>query len=291
MRFPLAAAALTASALLAQGAEGYDPMRSASGWARMDKDGSITFYDAATQSLRTWSRDVGEMGSVSLARLEGAPEKWVIDIYGNAWVVASDGTLNLVEAKTGKVGAKERLPGDVCDLAWDVKGLVLAFRGAEPYLEKRDYRAGRVLWSYGAKPKRGGPATTYRIAVTDDGQVLLAGGVSLPLTVVDGGKGKVIGQTAFSFNGIAAPDLILGDSERGPLVTWTGKNLAYASVTGRQVPEAKMNGALLARLDLSQSALEFLPTGLAEGHVLVGIHDSTAFFAKPGGGLATVAVR
>jgi hypothetical protein len=257
----------------------------------MDKDGSITFHDPATQSLRTWSRDGGEMGSVSLARLEGVPEKWVIDIYGNAWVV-SGGNLFLVEAKSGKVSSKDRLPGEVSDLAWDVRGFVLAYRGAEPYIEKREYRNGNVLWSYGAKPKRGGGAVnTYRTAVSDDGQVLFAGGGGLPLTVLDGAKGKVIGQTAFSFNGIAAPDLILGEAERGPLVMWTGKNLAFASVTGRQVPEAKMNGTLLARLDLGQSALEFLPTGLAEGHFLVGVHEGVAFFMKPGGGMVTVPVR
>lgn len=290
MRFPCVAAVLISTVLTAQGAQGFDPMRSASGWARMDKDGSITFLDAATQTLRTWGRDTGEMGSVSLSRLEGAPEKWAIDIYGNAWVV-SGGSLYLVEAKTGKVSAKDRLPGEVCDLAWDVKGLVLAYRGSEPFLEKREYRSGNVVWSYGSKPKRGGPATAYRIAITDDGQVLFTGGVSLPVTVVEGTKGKVLGQTAFSFNGIAAPDLILGDGERGPIVTWTGKNLAYAGVAGRQVPEAKMNGALLARLDLGQSSLEFLPTGLTEDHFLVGIHDGQAFFIKPGGGLALVPVR
>jgi hypothetical protein len=282
----LIAAALIATTLTAQG---FDPVQKGSGWARMDKDGSLTLLDGASASLRMWHRDAGEMGVVPLTRFEGAPEKWAIDSYGNAWVVSGDG-LYYVEAKTGKVTLKERLPGEVADLAWDIRGFVLAYKGTEPYVEKRDYRAGGVLWTYGAKSRKAG-GSAYRIAVTDDGQVLLASGASLPLTQIEGAKGKALGQTAFSFNGLAAPDLILGGTDRGPLVTWGGHSVAFMSVNGRQIPEAKMSGTLLARLDLAQSTLEFLPTGLPEDHVLVGVHEGQAFLLKPGGGLAFVPVR
>lgn len=287
MRSRLVLAALIASTLAAQG---FDPLRSATGWAKLDKDGSATFYDAPGQSLRSWSREAGDLGSVSLARLEGAPEKWVVDSYGNAWVV-SGGVLFNIEARTGKVLNKEKLPGEVSDLAWDLKGFVLAYRGSEPYLEKREYRGGAVIWSYGSKPRKGGTAFSHRVAVTDDGQVLVTSGANLTLTTLDGAKGKVVGQTVFSFNGIAAPDLILGEAERGPLVVWPGRNVALSAVGGRQVPEAKMSGALLAKLDLSQSSVEFLPTGLSEDHLLVGVQEGQAVFIKPGGGLITVALR
>ncbi len=287
MRSRLLPAALIASTLAAQG---FDPVRSATGWAKLDKDGSATFYDAPGQTLRSWSRDAGDLGSVSLARLEGAPEKWVVDSYGNAWVV-SGGVLFNIEAKTGKVLNREKLPGEVSDLAWDLKGFVLAYRGGEPFLEKREYRGGSVLWTYGSKPRKGGPAFSHRVAVTDDGQVLVTSGANLTLTTLDGAKGKAMGQTAFSFNGIAAPDLILGEAERGPLVVWPGRNVALSAVGGRQVPEAKMSGALLAKLDLSQSSVEFLPTGLSEDHVLVGVQEGQAVFIKPGGGLVMVALR
>jgi hypothetical protein len=288
VRIPFVLAAIAAATLSAQG---FDPVRSASGWARMDKDGSITFYDASTTSLRSWSKDGGDLGTISLAKLEGTPEKWVLDIYGNAWIVAG-GTLYLAEAKTGKVSSKDKLPGEVSDLAWDIKGFVLSYRGPEPYVEKRDYRNGALLWSYGSKPKRNAAsAGSPRIAIADDGQVLLASGSSMPITILEGGKGKAMGQTAFTYNGLAAPDLILGDGERGPITFWSGKNIAFTSVRGRQVPEAKMSGALLARMDMGQSSLEFLPTGLAEDHFLVGVHEGQAVYIKPGGGLAYVPVR
>ncbi|MBK8726843.1 MAG: hypothetical protein IPL96_12560 [Holophagaceae bacterium] len=287
MRLLIAVAALTATALAGQD---FDPVRSATGWARMDKDGSITFYDAGTLTLRTWSRDGGEMGKVSLGRLEATPEKWVLDIYGNAWIVAG-GTLYLAEAKTGKVSSKEKLPAEVSDLAWDVKGFVIGYRGQEPYVEKRDYRNGSVTWSYGSKPKRGAVGGPTRVAVTDEGQVLLASGPGLPLTLLEGAKGKALGQTAFTFNGLAAPDLIMGGTDRGPLVIWNGKAVAFAAINGRQVPEAKMSGALVARLDMSQSTVEFLPTGLTEDHQLIGVHEGQAVYIKPTGGLTYVQVR
>jgi hypothetical protein len=287
VRFPYALAALVSLSL---GAQGFDPVKTASGWSRMDKDGSFTFYDAASRGLRIWMKDGGEIGAISLARMEERPEKWAVDIYGNAWVVAG-GTLYLVDGKSGKVSTKDRLPGDVADLAWDPKGLVICYQGAEPYLEKREYRSGSVVWSYGTKPRRGGSTVMQRIALGDEGQIILANGIGLAVTILEGAKGKATGQTAFSYRGLAAPDLLLGESSRGPVVFWSGKNLVFAAVTGRQVPEAKMSGLLLARMDMGQSSVDFLPTGLTEDHLLVGVQDGQAVFIKPGGGLAYVTVQ
>jgi hypothetical protein len=287
VRSPYLLVALVSASL---GAQAFDPVKTATGWARMDKDGSITFFDPASRGLRTWMRDGGEIGAVSLARLEDRPEKWAVDPYGNAWVVAG-GQLYLVDGKSGKVSSKDRLPGDVSDIAWDPKGFVLCYQGAEPYLEKREYRSGSVIWSYGAKPRRGPGAAMQRIALGDEGQIVLANGVGLPVTIIEGGKGKATGQTAFSYKGLAAPDLLLGESARGPMVFWSGRNLVFAAVTGRQVPEAKMSGLLLARMDMGQSAVDFVPTGLTEDHTLVGVQDGQAVFVKPGGGLAFVAVQ
>ena len=48
---------------------------------------------------------------------------------------------------------------------------------------------------------------------------------------------------------------------------------------------------MLVRLDLTHSSLEFLPTGLDETHVLVGVLDSDAIFVNPKGGLMLVKVQ
>ncbi|MDE3244826.1 MAG: hypothetical protein KGN80_01975 [Acidobacteriota bacterium] len=270
-------------------------MKSAAGWAKLDKDGSCTFYDAASKSLETWSREFGVTGSLSLSKLEATPEKWVLDPFGNAWVVS--GAVLYQVAKNGKPGASVRLPGEVVDLGWDTKGFFLLYRGPETYLEKRDYAKAGLIWSAGRKPKaqeEGAPSVAGgadRLVVAEDDKVLVAGGSSLSLSTFDGNKGTHVGQVVFMLNNAAAPSLVLGGRERGAMGWWLGKSVVMAAVPASQVPTEKKAGLLLARLDLAAGHLEFLPTGVTEDHKLLGLLDAEAVLMKPNGGLVFVPIK
>ena len=286
----LPALVAVALAVLPVSAQGFDPAAKAMGWTRADADGSLTLYDAQGRRLVTWLRDGTNQGEVDLSGLDGPPEFWVIDSYGNAWVVVGT-TLVKVDPK-GKVGTRAKLPGAVADLAWDPRGLVIAYRSAEPFLEKRDYKNGNVIWSLGTKPS--GPATATvqtRIAVTNNNEVLVTRGTSLGIESLDLLTGKPLRQVSPFFSGAAAPNLDLGGTDRGPLVWWSGKGVAFAAVPSGQAAFVKMNGLLLARIDLTSHALEFVPTGLTEDHTLAGVIENDAVFIKPKGGLVFVPMR
>lgn len=286
----LLALVLTASATLPAAAQEYDPASHAAGWTRADADGSFTVYDPAGKRLVIWLRDGTTMGHVDLTKLDGTPESWVIDSYGNAWVVVG---ASLVQVdKKGKIGNRVKLPAAVADLAWEPRGLVIAYRTTEPFVEKREYKNGNVLWSWGG---RSGASTAssvlYRVAITNGNEVVVTRGASLSVDILDLQSGKQLRQLALVHKGVAAPDLELGSSERGSLTWWTGKGVALAAVPGSQAPYAKMNGLLLARLDLNAQILDFLPTGLTEDHTLVGVVENEAAFLKPKGGFVFVPVR
>ena len=270
-------------------------MKTATGWARADKDGSCTFYNSATRTLETWSKDFGITASLNLSKLGAPPEKWVLDPFGNAWVVS--GTVLYQMDKNGKPGTTVKLPGEVADLGWDTKGFFLLYRGAETYLEKRDYAKAGLLWSSGRKPKTsdGGANTASsasdRLAVSEDGSVLLTSGSSLSLSSFDGNKGTSLGNTLFTLNNVASPTLSSGGKERGALGWWLGKTVVMAAVPASQVPNEKKAGLLLARLDLSAGTVEFLPTGATEDHKLIGVLETEAILMKPSGGLVLVPIR
>ena len=276
-------------------AQSWDAARVAAGWAKQDKDDSFTFYDARDRSLHTWARDGGEMRVISLAKLEAAPERWVIDPRNNAWV-AHGSTLSHVDSG-GRILTTVKLPAEVGDVCWDARGFVLSYRTAEPYLEKRDYKNADVIWSSGAKPgKREGMALAVRRPVlTDDlGHVLMAEGRTLNLSTLDGGSGRKIAETDLKLGGQRAPVLEGAYMDRGPLAIWPGKGVVFAALKALQVPAAQrgaLQGLVLARLDAQQNSLEFLPTGLDEDHMLVGVLDADAVFANPRGGLMLVRVR
>lgn len=271
-------------------AQGFDPIQKAAGWSRVDSDGSCTFFDPGTQALQTWTRDEGITGSLDVSKSGVIPERWVLDSQGNAWLVAGT-TLQWVD-KTGKPGRKETLPMEVGDLAWDTKGFLLSYRSREPYLEKREYKSGSVTWSYGSKPQKGdsAPKSLHRIAVSEEGHVLLGSGPSLSFVQIDGQKGKLLGQVVFTHDGNAAPSLALGETDRPAISWWVGHTTGFLGVPGSQVASVKMQGLLLARLDLSKGLLTFHPTGLSENHVLLGVTDSEAILRAPAGGLAFVAL-
>jgi len=270
-------------------------MKTATGWARADKDGSCTFYNPAARSLETWTKDFSVTGSLDLSKLDVPPEKWVLDPFGNAWVVS--GAMLYQVGKNGKPGTTVRLPGEVVDLGWGTKGFFLLYRGAETYLEKRDYLKASLLWSSGRKPKASEGGTTPasvaadRLIVSEDGNVLLTNGSSLSLSSFEGNKGAPMGETVFTHNNAAAPSLSLGGKERGSLGWWLGKAVVMAAVPASQVPNEKKAGLLLARLDLAAGSVEFLPTGATEDFKLIGVFETEAVLMKPGGGLVLVPIK
>jgi hypothetical protein len=277
-------------------AQTWDAATQARGWAKQDKDDSFTFYDSSAKVLQTWTRDGGSLGSLPLAKLDEVPERWLLDPRNNAWV-AHGANMTLFD-KTGRNLTHLKLPAEVGDVCWDTKGFVISFRSPEPYLEKRDFKTNALLWSFGAKPVKGeGPAPQERrpILMDDAGNVLMADGRSLNLSVIDGNTGKKLSETGFKLaSGVPAPALEGSVLDRGPLALKPGKGVVFAAVRAAQVPASErgvLQGLVLARLDLVQSTLEFLATGLDETHVLVGVLDSDAVFASPKGGLLLVKVR
>lgn len=278
-------------------AQGWDAATQATGWAHQDKDDSFTFYDELSTTLHTWSRDGGLQRSTNLGKLSVAPEKWVVDPHNNPWVISGQ-TLTQVGAN-GKVVRSSKLPAEVADVGWDVKGIVLSYRAPTPFLERRDFKGGSVLWTYGAKPpsRDEEPPPVHRrpILVDDAGNVLMANGNSLNLVILNGTTGQKISETRFSLaDGSPAPALEGSADVRGPMALWPGKEVVFATVRSTQVPpqlRGSMQGLALARLDLKQLRLEFLPTGLNESHQLIGILDSDAVFTSPRGGLVLVKVR
>jgi hypothetical protein len=295
--FPIRVSVLSAFlglSSLALTAQSWDAARQARSWAKQDKDDSFTFYDSSTRVLHTWSRDGGLLTSISAAKLEDLPERWAIDPRNNAWI--AHGTSLTQLDRSGRNITTNRLPAEVGDVAWDPKGVVLSYRAPEPYLEKRDYK-GSVLWSFGAKPsKSDNPVQNRRPLVMDDsGKVLMADGNSLNLSILDGETGRKLSETSLRLaNGQPAPMLEGSALEREGLAIWPGKGVVFAAVKATQIPAAlreSFQGLVLARLDLIQSRLEFLPTGLEEGHMLIGVLDSDAVFVSPKGGLMLVKVK
>lgn len=276
-------------------AQSWDAASQARSWAKQDKDDSFTFYDPPAKSLRTWMRDGGLMGSTPLTKLEDAPDRWLMDPRNNAWVVR--GTTLTQFDRGGRSIENFRLPAEVGDVCWDAKGFVLSYRAAEPYLEKRDYK-GALLWSFGAKPSKGdGPAPQNRrpIVMDDAGKVLMADGNTLNLSILDGETGRKVAETNFLLlGGQPVPALEGSAIEREPLAIWPGKGVVFAAVKAAQIPaqlRESLQGLALVRLDLVQSRLEFLPTGLDASHILVGVLDMDAVFVSPRGGLMLVKIK
>ncbi|MCE1205595.1 MAG: hypothetical protein LWW79_13435 [Holophagaceae bacterium] len=276
-------------------AQSWDAATQARSWAKQDKDDSFTFFDPNSRMLHTWMRDGGVIGSVPAGKSDEPPERWVMDPRNNAWI-ARGTTVTQID-KTGHVILNLKVPAEVGDVCWDAKGFVLSYKAPEPYLEKRDFK-GSLLWSFGAKPSKGdGPLPQNRrpIVLDDSGNLLMADGNALNLAILDGNSGRKLGETSLLLGpGQPAPALEGYVVDRGPLAIWPGKGVVFAAVRAAQIPaqlRATLQGLALARLDFAQSRLEFLPTGLDESHILVGILDSDAVFVSPRGGLMLVKVK
>ncbi|HEY3271218.1 MAG TPA: hypothetical protein VGJ89_08415 [Geothrix sp.] len=276
-------------------AQAWDAAVKATSWAKQDKDDSFTFYEAQGRALHTWARDGGLMGTLPLGKLDGEPDRWVIDPRNAAWV--AHGTSLTHIDRTGRTMGSVKIPAEVGDVCWDAVGMILSYRTIEPYIEKRDFRNAEVIWSFGAKPaKKDGPTPQNRrpLALDDSGNVLMADGSAPNLSILDANTGKKVGETALRFHGAPAPALEGETASRGPLAVWVGKGVIFAALKAAQVPAAQrgtLQGLVLARLDLPGASLEFLPTGLDESHLLVGILDSDAVFVNPKGGLMLVKIK
>lgn len=279
--------ALALPALVAH-AQTWEPLKNATGWARFDKDGSCTFHNPAARKLVTVMRDGSYVSEIDLSKFEGVPEKWVLDPGGNAWVISGN-QAQFIE-KNGKLGSSTKLPGEVADLAWDPKGFVLSYRAPEAYVEKRDYRTGSTIWTYGSKPKKGEPYPTspHRVLVNDENQVVLASGNGLQLSLIDGNKGKMLGQAVFSLNDQMPPAMDLAGRDRGAGVWWLNRGTAVTSYAPAQIPSLGAKGLILVRQDFTTSTLTLIKTELAEGHLLIGASENEAILLNPKGGVVTV---
>ncbi|HEY3399937.1 MAG TPA: hypothetical protein VGK03_04840 [Geothrix sp.] len=242
---------------------------------------------------------VKEAPEAAVAAASALPERWVIDSYSHTWMVC-DGRL-IILSKDGLIENALALPAPVEDMAVGREGILILYRTAKPCLEKRDLRTGAVVWSYGdrAQLKEASAQPLLvplnRMALGTDGTVYLAEGASLAFTVLDPIKGpKDTGQMFFTCHEAIPGRAVLGRVGRGPLLSWAGKDVIFGVFTPSQVkscgaPESK--GLVLARFDLLNGAMDWLPTALAEGHQLVGLLDHEAIFLAPGGGLAYAPIR
>ena len=271
-------------------AQSWDPVKKATGWARVDKDGSIAFYDPASKKIFSWMKDGGIVGELDVSKLDGVPEKWIFDFSSNAWVV-SGRNLSYVE-KSGKVYTA-KLPYEVGDLTWDAHGFYLSYKTQESYVEMRSYDTGSVVWYVKGRAMKDEPTTValHRIVVNEEKVVFVGSRNSLQMNAIDATNGRLKDQTAFTFNGAVAPSLTLGAQERGAAAWWLNKKTVVYAVPASQIPSLGLAGLLLARENLSTSTLDFFPTGLSEQHTFIGVVESEAVFIAPTGGLVFVPMR
>lgn len=290
---------ITIAALVAMTAFGgalsgqeWDGQRLAKGWCRLDFiDGTGTFYDAAARRFYLWSPGPGLLKTVNAVNMDPTPDRWMID-GENVWLVV--GTTLKKYRTNGTLDTDFTLPAEVADLELVPQdGFYLSYKTLSPYVEKRNLKTGSVIWSYGDKPRRndGTPRTRHRIAANGDRNIILASGDALFVDILDNKKGENLGQAVFTYQDKEPPALKLGDRDRPPLAWWFGQGVAFQALPSSALPSLGLQGIVLARLDFSASAVEFIPTPFSEDHVLVGIQEDRAVFMGPHGGLAFVPIR
>jgi hypothetical protein len=270
--------------------QAYDPIKKAAGWARVDKDGSIAFYDPASKRIYSWMKDGGILGELDVSKLEQAPEKWVLDFSFNAWVIAGR-NLTYVE-KNGK-NYTIKLPYEVGDLAWDAHGFYISYKTPEPYIEMRGYDSGSVVWYIRNRTMKEetAPAVLHRLTVNEDKTLFIGSRNNIQMEQIDCTNGRLKGTVSFTFNDGLAPSLSLGSQDRGPMAWWLNMNTSVSAVPASQLPALKQNGLLLAVENLANTTVNFVPTGLNEQYSFIGILESEATFIAPGGGLVFVPIK
>lgn len=281
---------LALSAMVAQ-AQDWDVVKAAKGWARLDATGTATFYDPATQQLTTWMKDAGIMAQVDISKAEMVPERWVVD-DDRIWIMA--GTTMKQMSKTGQVLRTVKLPAEVADADFlPPDGLAISYRTTAPFIERRELKNGSEVWTYGNKPKKGEVATRtrHRIFRNDENNIVLVSHEEIPVTLLDGKKGGLLGQAVFTYNDGAPPTVALGDKERGSSVCWWGKAVAFSVLPASALPSLNQQGLMLVRMDFASSTVDFLPTGLAEGATLAGILEDRAAFVAHNGGMVFIPIK
>jgi hypothetical protein len=270
-------------------AQAPDPARTVKGWARVDKDGSVACYDPASRKILVWMRDGGVVGSVDLSALPNPPEKWVLDASLNAWVVS--GTRLQFVGRDGSVFTT-KLPYPVGDLAWDTGGIYLSYQCTEPFIEKRGFDAGSVIWYFKSRTAQEAASSTVqqRIVVTEDRTVVVSRKDSLQVDLIDGQNGRLKAPMDFTVKGRPVPALSMGSQDRGAMAWWLDRDIAFQALPASQAPSLGLAGLLLVRQDFAKGSMEFLSTGLSEQYQFIGIVDSDAAFIAPAGGLVFVPV-
>lgn len=254
----------------------------------MDITSACTFYLPATKELVTWSVDGSLNASLKIPSIPAPPDRWVITSRGGAFVGAGN-TLYAFD-KTGKQTDTFKLPGPLADIAWDAKGFVILINGADPYLERRDLKDGSIIWTTGNKPKDGGipSPVRHRLTIADDGNIILVSDSRLDCLVIDGAKGRVLGQTLFTLDGAAPPPLRLDARGRGAICWLSGGRSFISTARGADFPGKNLQGLVLVQHNLENSTLTLKATGLDESHEFMGVYENTAYFTKTGGGLAQI---
>jgi hypothetical protein len=226
-------------------------------------------------------------------------ERWVLDATNRIWAVCEDRLA--VIGRDGKLEATYTLPGPVEDLAVDPGGIYLNYRTLRPYVEKRSLQNGDVVWAYGDKAALRDAAASpllvpfNRMALGEDGVLYLAEGGSLSLVALDTAKGPhAPGQAFFTWQGQAASRAGLGRQGRGPMLVWAGHHVLMSAFDGGQLKgmgTPGTQGIVLARFDLVQGSLDWIPTSLGEGHRLVILLEHEAVVVNPEGGLSYVPIH
>lgn len=276
-------------------AQGWDATSLARGWTRQDKDDSFTFYDEFSAALQTWGLETGLQTSTPLGRMPVVPEKWVIDPHGGHWVISGETLIHV--ASSGAILKSSYLPAPVADVCWDIEGFLLSYQTVSPYLEKRSYGDGKIMWAF--HPGEGEQAhasasNTHPAALDESGHVLLGNGADLNLTIIDAHAGKSLDETRLLYDGKPVPRLTGVDPDRGPMCYWSQKASVLAALKAEQLPPSVRNGMqglVLGVIDPKMNMIRFISTGITNQSLLVGVLNGSAVFVKPEGGLQQVPLR
>lgn len=285
--------------LEATDSQAWDAGRLARGWARMDPTGSCAFLDEKNRQLICWMRDAGALERIDLSKLEFKPQFWVVD-DSRIWLAAGQ-RLVLMDLK-GNVQRSVNLPGDVGDMDKLPDGVVLSYRTLEPYIEKRDIKTGHVIWDQGQKPRKGTEAsrTLHRLICNEDRYVMVLRADKLNFTLLDGAKGKVLGQILFTHQDRLPAPLRDQGKTQGLVWNW-GHNTAYYAVPASFLPTGTLEQQgyapsdprmlVLVELEVPSSRIRFLPTPWMDDIQLIGVHEGQAIFTSPQGGLVFSSIK
>ncbi len=278
----------------------WDAARLARGWARLDPTGGCAFYDEKSRALVCWMKDAGALERIDLSQLDFKPQFWVVD-DARIWVAAGQ-RLVLLDPK-GNVQRRLNLPGEVADMDRLPDGLVLSYRTLEPFVEKRDMRTGSVAWDFGQKPGKENDAskTLHRIICNEDRFVMLFRADQLNFTLLDGRKGKAMGQIVLTYKDRLPPTLQGPNKAPGALVWAWGHNTAYYAVPASALPASVLEAQglpaldpkalVLVEMEVPNSRIRFVPTGCLDDFQLIGVHEGQALFTSPQGGLVTTSLK